>query len=129
VRGRTVTLSIRFADFDTWTGRQETLKSYINRSEEIYRTAAAILDTLDLPQPVRLLGVRLSNLSRLDGQLPLFQEERKSSLMISAMDRVNDRYGDFTLTFATLLGEEKMGSRVISPAWRPSGIRNVSTLS
>jgi DNA polymerase IV len=129
VRGKTVTLSIRFADFDTWVGRQETLNTYINRSEEIYRTATAILDTLDLPQPVRLLGVRLSNLSHPDGQLPLFLEERKSSLMISAMDRVNDRYGDFTLTFATLLGEEKMGSRVISPAWRPAGIRNVSTLS
>ncbi len=124
VWGKTVTLSIRYADFDTWVGRQETLPRHINRSEEIYRAAAAILDTLTLEQPVRLLGVRLSNLRYESNQLPLFPAERKKLLMEGAMDEVNDRYGDFTVTYGSLLGGEK-GSRVISPAWRPSGIRNV----
>jgi DNA polymerase-4 len=125
VRGRTVTLSIRYADFDTWLGKQETLPDHINRSGDIYRTAAAILDTLVLEQPVRLLGVRLSSLSYQGSQLPLFAEERKKSLMISAVDRVNDRFGDFTVTFASILDEKEKGSRVISPAWRPEGIRNI----
>ena len=125
VRGKTVTLSIRYADFDTWVGRQETLKGCINQSEEIYMAAVSILDTLELSQPVRLLGVRLSNLSYHGAQLPLFEGERKRSLTIDAMDRVNDRFGDFTVTFATLLDKEEKGSRVISPAWRPKGIRNI----
>ncbi len=125
VRGKTVTLSIRYADFDSWTGRQETLPDYINGSGEIYGAAAAILDTLVLTQPVRLLGVRLSNLSYMSGQLPLFEEERKQALLAEAMDRVNDRYGDFSVTFGSLLDEEGKGSHVISPAWRPAGIRRV----
>jgi len=125
VRGKTVTLSIRYADFDTWIGKQETLQRHINRSGDIYGAVAAILDTLVLLQPVRLLGVRLSNLSYQDSQLPLFAGERKKALTIDAMDRVNDRYGDFTVTFATLLAGEEKGSRVISPAWRPEGIRNI----
>lgn len=125
VRGKTVSLSIRYADFDTWVGRQETLKEHINRSGDIYRTAAAILDTLELSQPVRLLGVRLSNLSCHGDQLPLFEVERKKARSIEEMDRVNDRFGDFTMTFATLLDGEEKGSRVISPSWRPEGIRNI----
>jgi DNA polymerase-4 len=41
--------------------------------------------------------------------------------MIDAMDEVNDRYGDFTVTFGSLLDEGNKGSHAISPAWRPSG--------
>jgi DNA polymerase-4 len=129
VWGKTVTLSIRYADFDTWVGKQETLRQYINRSGEIYRAAVIILDTLVLLQPIRLLGVRISNLRYESNQLPLFPEERKKALMVHAMDEVNDRYGDFTVTFGSLLDNEQAagarGSHVISPAWRPSGIRNV----
>jgi len=125
VSGRTVTLSIRYADFDTWVGKQETLAEHINRSEDIYRAAAAILETLALEQPVRLLGVRLSSLSYQGSQLPLFEEERKKTLMIGAVDQVNDRYGDFTVTFGSILDEAGKGSRVISPAWRPEGLRNI----
>jgi len=128
VRGKTVTLSIRYADFDTWVGRQETLPSPINRSADIYRAAVAILDTLVLTQPVRLLGVKISNLRHEGDQLPLFEEERKKSRLVSAMDEVNNRFGDFKVSFASLLDEKpgrEKGSLVISPAWRPDGIRNV----
>jgi DNA polymerase-4 len=125
VWGKTLTLSIRYADFDTWAGKQETLPHHINRSEEIYRAAAAILDGIVLMQPVRLLGVRISNLCYGSNQLPLFQEERRKALMVHAMDEVNDRYGDFTVTFGSLLNKADKGSHVISPAWRPSGIRNL----
>jgi len=38
---------------------------------------------------------------------------------------VNDRFGEFTLMSASLLGVKGKGSHVISPAWRPEGIRNV----
>jgi DNA polymerase-4 len=128
VRGKTVTLSIRYADFDTWVGKQETLREYINLSDDIYKAVVAILDSLVLQQPVRLLGVRLSNLCYGSSQLPLFPEERKRMLLVNALDEVNDRFGDFTVTFASLLDKEKAekkGSHVISPAWRPAGIRNI----
>ena len=126
VSGKTVTLSVRFADFYSSFGKQNTLKSYINLSDEIYKAVVAILDTTELPQPVRQLGVRLSNLKYEAEQLSLFQEEQKKSDAIKAMDIVNDRFGEFKVTFGSLLTAEEKGSHVISPAWRPAGIRNVA---
>lgn len=43
--------------------------------------------------------------------------------MPQAMDAVNNKLGDFTVTYGSLLQTEEKGSYVISPAWRPEGIR------
>jgi DNA polymerase-4 len=48
--------------------------------------------------------------------------------MVRAMDEINDLYGDFSVTFGSLLSTEEKGSHVISPAWRPDGIRNVNIM-
>ncbi len=128
VAGKTVHLTIRYSDFSTM-GKQATLPAQVNQSEDIYRGAVQILDTLDLEQPVRLLGVRITNLSYQREQLPLFDHERRKAFMVHAMDTVNNRFGDFTVTYGTLLGNnEEKGSHVISPAWKPEGIRNVQVL-
>ena len=125
VAGKTVHLTIRYADFSTF-GKQGTLSQHVNQSDEIYQGIVNILDSIELEQPVRLLGVRITNLCYQREQLPLFEEERRKAFMISAMDTVNDRFGDFTVTYGSLLGNnEEKGSHVISPAWKPEGIRNV----
>ena len=79
VSGKTVTLYVRFADFYSSFGKQNTLKSYINLSDDIYKAAVAILDTTELPQPIRQLGVKLSNLKNEAEQLSLLQEVQKKS--------------------------------------------------
>lgn len=124
VAGKTVHLTIRYADFTT-VGRQQTRTTQTNQSDEIYQEAVTILDTLALEQPVRLLGVRITNLCYQRLQLPLFADERRKVLATSAMDEVNDRFGGFKVTYGTVLESEEKGSFVISPAWRPEGIRNV----
>jgi DNA polymerase-4 len=124
--GRTVHLYVRYADFFTSWGKQTTLKNHINQSDDIYRAALSILATVDLEQPVRLLGVCLSNLKHQAEQLPLFEEERKKLFATQAMDKVNDRFGSMAVTFGSLLkGREGVESRVIPPSWRPDGIKNV----
>ncbi len=125
VSGRVVTLTLRYADFVT-TSRQQVQADYLNGSEEIYQASVKILDSLDLDQPVRLLGVRLSSLRFKTSQLPLFPKERRQYLLTEARDCVNDRYGDFTVMFGSLLEQKGKGSHVISPAWRPKGVRNVA---
>jgi DNA polymerase-4 len=122
--GRVVTLTLRYADFSTMS-RQQVQPDYLSDSEGIYLAAVKILDSLDVEQPVRLLGVRLSSLRFQTGQIPLFPEERRRYLLTEARDRANDRYGDFTVMFARLLEQKDKGSHVISPAWRPEGVRNV----
>ena len=124
VAGKTIHIVLRYGDFTT-VGRQQTRNSPTNQSEEIYQDALAILDTFDLSRPVRLLGVRITNLTHHAAQLPLFEKERKASLLAAAMDEANDRFGEFAVTFASVLETEEKGSHVISPAWRPDGIRRV----
>jgi DNA polymerase-4 len=38
------------------------------------------------------------------------------------MDAVNDKFGEQSITFASTISEKKE-HKVISPAWRPSGVR------
>jgi len=126
VAGKTVGLYVRYADFFTSIGKQTTLPGYVSLSSDIYRAALSILDGIELKQPVRLLGVRLSNLKHQSEQLPLFEDERKRVAAARVVDDLNQRFGTMAVTFGTLVPvRESGGSHVISPAWRPSGIRNV----
>jgi len=126
VSGRTVHLYVRYADFFSSWGKQVTLKNYVNLSDEIYRAALGILEGVELEQPVRLLGVSLSNLKHQTEQLPLFEDERKKLFATQAMDKVNERFGSMAVTYGSLLpGKEKAGSHVIPPSWKPDGIKNI----
>jgi len=123
VAGKTVTLTLRYPDFTTFS-RQQSRTDYTNNSEEIYQAAVKILDGIELTQPVRLLGVKISSLKSQEEQLPLFEADRRKALLANAMDEVNNRFGDASVTFGSLLGKGG-GAKVISPAWRPEGVRNV----
>jgi len=126
VTGKTVSLYVRYADFFSSWGKQTTLKSYINLTDEIYRAALGILNTVELQQPVRLLGVSLSNLKHQAEQLPLFEEDRKKQAATQAMDEVNEKFGNMSVTFGSLLpGKENRVSRVIPPSWRPVGVKSI----
>jgi DNA polymerase-4 len=124
VSGRTVTLTLRYADFSTFS-RQQIQSTAIFCSEDIYRAAVKIFDSVFLLQPVRLLGVRLSSLLYRDCQLPLFEPDLRRERLSASLDQINDRHGEFTVMSGSLLEVKGKGSHVISPAWRPRGIRNV----
>lgn len=114
--GRTVVLTLRYSDFHTFS-RRMTLKRYITTGPQIHEVAMRILDGIRLRDAVRLVGVSLANLVKGRIQIPLFAEERRGADLALAMDRVNDRYGEFTLTWGPLLGGRK--GRVVPPSWRP----------
>lgn len=122
-KGRTIALTIRYNNFTTFT-RQLTLKHPFDNSQDIYHAALSILTTIKLTHPVRLLGVGISNLTPETVQLPLFEEEQKRVMVTKLMDDINDRYGEFTLTWGSLLFPFNHKG-VISPAWRPEGARKV----
>ncbi len=124
VTGRTITLTVRDNDFETQSIR-ETGQSYSNRSDEIYQAVLAILNRFPLDKPIRLLGVRLSGLRHHVKQYTLFPDEHRKEMISEAMDEVNDRYGNFAVSYGSVLKSER-GARVISPAWRPEGIRYVN---
>ncbi len=122
-KGRKIALTVRYADFKTFT-KQTTLPAHTNDTGDIYRSATAILDGIDLRSSVRLLGVSLSDFGVGGEQMGLFEKDdhKKREAVTRALDTVNDRFGEHTITFASAMTQEK-DRRVISPAWRPSGVR------
>ncbi len=122
--GKKVSITIRYSDFETFT-KQITLSDYTNHTHEIYRSALSIIDSIRLRDKVRLLGVSLSSLAADCGQMYLFEEKVKEKAVLSAMDAINDKFGDFKMTWASYL-RNSGGSMVISPAWRPSGVKNIN---
>jgi len=76
LKGRTITLKIRFSDFRLIT-RSHTLPVYTDAFEEIGSTAHHLLQAVMVPapEPVRLLGISVSNFDRVNlasNQLSLF---------------------------------------------------------
>ena len=121
--GKTVTLTIRYSDFNTFS-KQKTLKRYIDTGTEIYLAILGIFDSIELKKSVRLLGVSISGLIKNSNQLPLFERELKKSTAVRAMDVINNRYGEFAVTWGTLLSRYNHDG-VISPGWRPEGIKKI----
>jgi len=126
VAGKTIHLYVRYADFFTSWGKQTTLTNYTSQSDEIYKTALRILDSIELEQPVRLLGISLSNLKHEAEQIPLFESDRKKMFATQAMDKINDKFGKMSVTYGSLLpGKDNSRGQVIPPSWRPGGIKNI----
>ena len=123
--GKKITITIRYSDFKTFT-KQTTLDVHSNSTHEIYHSVSDILDSISLVDKVRLIGVSLSQLMREnEDQLTLFNNDAKAKSMLKAVDSLNDKYGDFTVTWASYLQTMEPPS-VISPAWKPSGVRNIN---
>jgi DNA polymerase-4 len=62
IRGRTVTLKVKFADFEIIT-RSRSFHSAVTNRDVLAQTAISLLeDNMPLPKAVRLLGVSLSSL-------------------------------------------------------------------
>ncbi|HVR89118.1 MAG TPA: DNA polymerase IV [Candidatus Limnocylindria bacterium] len=105
LRGRTVTLKLRVAPFET-RSRQRTLPEATADDLRIYETARALLrEALAADRaggrvsPVRLIGVTLSGFSGGE-QLDLFTGARVARLN-AAMDAVRSRFGDTALDRAS----------------------------
>ena len=62
-QAKTVTIKIRFGDFQTLT-RAKTMVGYTDAEEEIRKAAFACLKRIDLNKRVRLIGVRATNLEK-----------------------------------------------------------------
>jgi len=99
--GNRVAVTIRYSDFYTFS-KQKTLSQWINSGNEIFQHALEIFESISHPKPIRLLGVAVSLLKKEWCQLDLFEKREKKDNLLKAMDRVNEKFGDWTLTWAGL---------------------------
>jgi len=109
--GRTVTLKLRFADFSTLTRRHTADPT--QDGLRIYRGASALLDRIPLRQPVRLIGLSVSELGPAgEGQLPLLGPDAvRRDRLAQALDRLTERFGEESVRPASLLGRAR-GRRI-----------------
>jgi DNA polymerase-4 len=103
--GRTVTVKVRFADFQTIT-RSRTVPEPIDTPMAVAAVACELLDQVDPSPGVRLLGVSASNLAAkeaqqltLDDATPLWDEATR------AVDEVRQRFGVDAVGPASLVGD------------------------
>lgn len=94
-QGKTVTLKIRFADFQTFT-RAGTIKEPTNSVDTIYRKIKLLADSfLTRGKKVRLVGVKVSGLLPSDIQATLFKSEgeNRTEKIDQAIAEIRERFG------------------------------------
>jgi len=113
-KGRTITLKIRFQDFTTFN-RSKTLENPTNLDDIIFKTVAELLDKVKHKKGgVRLLGIKLSNLTLGKGikQLKILrdkEEEKNDKLeqLTQSLDKIREKFGSQAITRARLLPKPK----------------------
>jgi len=107
VAGRTVAITVRFADFTTIT-RARTLPEATDVTQEVYRAAVGLYDALGLQRArIRLVGVRVEGLlprTRVHRQLVLGERDHGWADADRAVDRATTRFGSTAVRPASLLG-------------------------
>lgn len=94
-QARCITLKLRYADFETVT-RSYTLRTSSNHDHTIFETGKALLKKAlaQRRKPVRLIGIRASNLSGEERQLEMLDTKAKKLAQVDeAVDHIRHRYG------------------------------------
>jgi len=107
---RTLTLTIRYAGFETHT-RAKTLAEPTQLDSDIYAVFQQLFRKhRDTRRKVRLLGVSLSSFTHGNAQLDLLEKERREKLakLTKAADRLRDRFGFGKLQFGGSLWADEL---------------------
>lgn len=103
----TVSIKVRLSDFSTYS-RSQTLPLATNVGQRIGSAAIDLLSTVELSQPVRLIGVRAEKL-RPDGTggLTLWDDDDEWRRVDDALDGARARFGRGAVTRASVLGPRR----------------------
>ena len=105
-----IVVTIRYKDFKTYN-HQIKLKNNINDKESIFKHSKYLFNKLWNLEPVRLIGLRVTDLSsNNDIQLSLFDENEKiikEKEIDKLLDNINDKLGKNTVYKASLINKDK----------------------
>ena len=87
----------------------QTTIQYTNDGLEIFQAGWTILHQIWNGGRIRMVGVSIANLrSQIPETLSLLPEIKKQEIIIKAIDKVNDKFGEFTLQRGILLDSTKI---------------------
>ncbi len=105
LRGRTVTLKLKFSDFKVIT-RSRTLTEPFDSTDLLFETARKLLCELKLSSKIRLVGVGVSGFSTGLSQMRIPDSagpSRRRGHLDHALDAIQDRYGKEAIKRGRLL--------------------------
>jgi len=107
VRGKTITLKVKYHDF-VQTTRSLTILEPTDDGGEITKVCYLLLKKTEVGRrPIRLLGISVSQLTSLTAQqLPLFSQDlrmQKNKRLNKALDTIQEKFGDGAIIPGTLL--------------------------
>lgn len=108
-----------------WLGSKSRLSEFSNDQQQIYQLGRYIMDLNWHGEGIHQIQVTALDPQPVAMQRDLFsrqQENNARQQINSMMDKINQRYGDMTLSPARLLNRSDMPN-VIAPAWKPDGLR------
>ena len=94
-----ITVKIRYDDFST-TSRQQTIDDTLSSKYLIEMATSLFNNLLEKDRPVRLIGVRFSQLLRTNAQFDLFNDKEEENNLYKAIDSVKTKYGTNKLILA-----------------------------
>lgn len=97
-----ITVKIRYSDFET-TSRQETIDYTALDDTLIAKVKDLFMKSYQRGRPVRLLGVRFSQMIPFTMQMSLFDNRVEKLNLYKAVDDIKDRFGSKTVTKAATL--------------------------
>lgn len=76
---------------------------------DIFKAAWKIFQQIWNQEKIRMIGISISNLkSKLPQNLSFLPEVKRKEIIVSTLDKINDKYGEFTLQRGILLTSPKI---------------------
>lgn len=93
--------------------RHKTLKYFIDSGNDLFKLVWELYEQMQWQGSVRFLGVWLRMLKpKYELTMNLFDSEKRKENLLTAMDKVNNRYGELTLYPAVMLGNSMIKTEV-----------------
>lgn len=106
---KTIAVTFKNNQFESYS-HQTKLHNQTNVTEEIYQTVVLLFDRSWKKDPIRNIGIRLSDfvLNR-EKQISLFEtaKEEKNDKIQEVLDQIKDKYGSSSIISASLLEKDK----------------------
>ena len=99
---KTVAVIFKNSSFESYSA-QTSIQNPTNNTKEIYKLVVKTFEVNYKDDPIRLIGVRLANLtSNNDRQLSLFEEGTKEDEIQTTIDTINKKFGKAIISSASL---------------------------
>ncbi|MBI5530182.1 MAG: DNA polymerase IV [Candidatus Doudnabacteria bacterium] len=106
--GNIIIFYVRGQNYESY-GESEKLSFYTDDGREIFSQCMRIFQRLSIkPGEFKMIGITVAGLRPMQRQLSLFGTQERSARLTQALDKINSKYGDFTVCRVPILAAGKV---------------------